>query len=353
MATNLVVRGIVFVITLAIGGAPNLTGPVYPIETFNWLYYAGVLAVTMFFTTFNISLYPVNPWVVGSILLGFAVAAPIAGYFESKRQPDGQAVYCMKRKANRFPGHLLTNLLGAMAAFALWDVVHSVPGVENTFAESLPNANIAFNLLLPVSAAAAVLFVRWQQEDAFRKHDRQHKIDEVNSSCRERNIVGFSLSHRHQQLNFLHLVFVTYVASMSGALLLAHGMQATRVVLSAVSLWLVIAAILATLAFLFACGAPNSRDSRAVYLTFLTGTPAALGGAILWLSCFKADAVRNTAMVAVAGIGYVFYCVEAVFADWARDNRRGRPPLHYFIPMAVAIVIAVLLGIVYFARKVT
>ena len=350
METNLVVPGIVCVITLVIGVAPSLTRPVYPRKTFNLMYYAVVFAFTTCFTTFNIPLYPVNPWVVGSILLGLAVAAPIAGRFESRRQPDGQAVYCTTGKANRFPGHLLTNLLGAMAAFALWGVAHSVPGVANTFAESLPNFNIAFNLMLPVSAAAAYLFVRWQQEDAFRKHDRNHKIDQVNSSDRERKIVGFSLSHWHQRLNFFHLVFVTFVASMSGALLLAHGMQATRVGLPAVSWWLVIAAILATLAFLFACGAPKSRDSRAVYITFLTGTPAALGGAILWLSCFRANAVRDATMVAVAGIGYVIFCVEAVFADWARDNKRGRPPLHYFVPMAVAIVIAVLLGIAYFAK---
>jgi hypothetical protein len=130
---------------------------------------------------------------------------------------------------------------------------------------------------------------------------------------------------------------------------MAYGMQATGIGLPAVS-WLVIAAIFATLGFLFACGLKWSRDNRAVYLTFLTGTPAALGGAIFWLSCFRANAVRDATIVAVAGIGYVAFCVEAVFADWARDNRRGCPPLHYFVPMAVAVVISVLLGIAYFAR---
>jgi hypothetical protein len=348
LATNLVARGIVIVIALAMQAPLSFARPVYPIETYKRIGYA-VFALTACFTTANIPLYPGSPWMVGSILLGLAVAAPIVGCFESRRLPDGQAVYCTTGKANRFPGHLLTNLLGAMAAFALWGVAHSVPGVADTFAKSLPHVDIAFNVMVPVSAAAAFQFIRSQQVDAFRKRDHQHNIDKAKSSVREKEIVGFSLRHRHQELNFFHLVFVTSVASTSGLLLVAHGLQATRVGLPAVS-WLVIAAILATLAFLFACGAPKSRDSRAVYLTFLTGTPAALGGAILWLSCFRASAVKDATMVAVAGIGYVLFCVEGVFADWARDNGRGLPPLHYFVPMAVALVIAVLLGIAYFAR---
>ena len=349
VATNLVVPGIVFFIALVLLYAQNYARPVYPTETYKNLIVA-VSAFTTFFTIFNISLYTLNPWLVGSILLGFAIAAPIAGYFESRRLPDGQDVYCT---TDRFWGHLLTNLLGAMTAFALWGVVHSVPSVADTFVKSLSSVNILFNVMLPLSAVAAFLFVRTQQVDAFRKRDNQHNIDEGKSpdeeSDRENKIVGFSLKHWHQQLNFIHLVFATSVASASGLLLVAHGMQATGIGLPAVS-WLVIAAIFATLGFLFACGLKWSRDNRAVYLTFLTGTPAALGGAILWLSCFRANAVRDATIVAVAGIGYVAFCVEAVFADWARDNRRGCPPLHYFVPMAVAVVISVLLCIAYFAR---
>ena len=345
VATNLVVPGIVFFIALVLLFAQNYARPVYPTETYKNLSVA-VSAFATFFTIFNISLYTLNPWLVGSILLGFAIAAPIAGYFESRRPIDGQDVYCT---TDRFRGHLLTNLLGAMTAFALWGFAHSVPSVADTFVKSLPSVNILFNVMLPLSAVAAFLFVRTQQVDAFRKGDNQHNIDEEQSSLREKEIVGFSLKHWHQQLNFIHLVFATSVASASVVLLMAHGMQATGIGLPAVS-WLVIAAIFATLGFLFACGLKWSRDNRAVYLTFLTGTPAALGGAIIWLSCFRANAVRDATMVAVAGIGYVAFCVEAVFADWARDNRRGCPPLHYFVPMAVAVVISVLLGIAYFAR---
>ena len=114
-----------------------------------------------------------------------------------------------------------------------------------------------------------------------------------------------------------------------------------------ISLPIVVAIVLA-LGFLYACGAPGSRDHRAVYLTFLTGTPAALGGAILWLSWFKNDSLRNAAMVSVAALGYVLYCVLVVFADWARskseDEKGLLPPLHYFVPMGVALVIAVVLG---------
>ncbi|GEM_PF-7103339 len=349
VATNLVVSWIVFFIPIGLLIVQNYARPVYPTERYRDLSVA-VTAFAMFLTHFNISLYTLNPWLVGSTLLGFAIAAPVAGYFESGRTIDGKDVYC---KTDRFRGHLLTNLFGAMTAFFLWGIVHSVPSVANTFVKSLPSVNILFNVMLPLSAVAAFLFVRTQQVDEFRKNDNQHNIDEGKSSDkesdRENKIVGFSLKHWHQQLNFIHLVFATSVASASCLLLMAHGMQATGIGLPAVS-WLVIAAIFATLGFLFVCGLKWSRDNRAVYLTFLTGTPAALGGAIIWLSCFKADAVRDGTMVAVAGIGYVAFCVEAIFADWARDNRRGCPPLHYFVPMAVAVVISVLLGIAYFAR---
>ena len=337
------------VIALVVGAALGLAEPVYPTRTYKGLVYV-VFAVTTYLIIFNIPLYPGNLWVVGSILLGLAVAAPIAGRLESRHPSDGQAVYCTKGEANRFRGHLVTNLCGAMTAFLLWWGARSVPGVAGTFANSLPYFNIAFRGMVPLSGAAAYLFVRWQQEDAFRKADSEHNnIDDEETSSREKKIVGFSLSHWHQRLNFLHLVFVTSVASTSGLFLLVHGMQAARVGLSAVS-WLVIAAIFATLGFLFACGLKWSRDNRAVYLTFLTGAPAALGVAIFWLSWFRDNALRNFMMVAVAGIGYVAFCVEAVFADWARDKGPGRPPLHYFIPMTVSLVIAVFLGIAYFTR---
>jgi hypothetical protein len=81
-----------------------------------------------------------------------------------------------------------------------------------------------------------------------------------------------------------------------------------------------------------------------VYLTFLTGTPAALGGAAIWLSWFQDDRTRNVVAAMVVGVGYVLYCVEAVLT--------GRGPkeqvhLHYFAATGVATILAILLVAMY------
>ena len=81
VATNLVIPGIVMVIALVVGAALGLAEPVYPTRTYKGLVYV-VFAVTTYLIIFNIPLYPGNLWVVGSILLGLAVAAPIAGRLE-------------------------------------------------------------------------------------------------------------------------------------------------------------------------------------------------------------------------------------------------------------------------------
>jgi len=342
-AMNLAACGIVFFVVLVIGAVSTYAKPVYPTKTYKHLFFV-VSAVTAFLFIFKIHLYSCNPWVIGSILLGLAVASPIAGRFESRRH--GQAVY----EANRFRGHLATNIFGAMFAFVVWWGARSVPGVSDTFANSLLGFDPQFRVMFPLSFVVPYVFVRWQQEDAFRKKDSKHEIDEEKESSREKKIVGFSLSHWHQRINFLHLVFATSVASTSGLLLLAHYMKAASDGRPAVPLW-VIGAILFVLGFLFVCGSSWSRNSRAVYLTFLTGTPAALGMAIFWLSWFRANALRNYTMVALASFGYVFFCVEAVQADWARDGKRGCPPLHYFAPMVVALVIAMFLCIAYFSPR--
>jgi hypothetical protein len=109
----------------------------------------------------------------------------------------------------------------------------------------------------------------------------------------------------------------------------------------------VILTILATLSFLYACGAPWSRANKAVYLVFLTGTPAALGGAIIWLSWFRDDVIRDTAAVSIVGIGYVLYCVEVVLATRA-DKKDIH--VHYFAATGVAVVLGGMLGALYLTK---
>lgn len=336
-------------IMLVLKAIEDFAPPVYPVRTYKTLSLV-IFAISTCFTVFHIPLYPaggsVNPWVVAGVLLVLAAASPLLGLLESKCWPNGQAVYStgvLPGTTNRFPGHILTNILGALAAFMFWWVARSTAGFDQ-FVANFPY-NAAFNVMVPLSAAAVFAFVRWQQVDACRD------IDVVASQPdAEAKMAGFSLSHWHQWANVLHLIVATSVATTSFLYLVAHGMlQELHRPPHEVS-WQVIATILATLGFLYACGGPWSRGKRAVYLSFLTGTPAALGGAILWLSWFRDDAIRNTVMVSIVGIGYVLYCVEAVFADWAQEGKDGKPPLHYFAPTAVAVVLAGLLGTVYLAK---
>jgi len=318
--------------------------PIYPANIRNNLIVV-IFTISVFFTVLHIPLYPasgsVNPWMIVSVMLAFAAVPPVVGLAESKYR--GQAVYStgvLPGTTNRFPGHLLTNILGALAAFMFWWVAHSTAGFDQFVAKFPYDA--AFNVMVPLSAVAVFAFVRWQQVDVCQD------IDEVmKSSGTETKITGFSLSHWHQWTNVLHLIAATSIATTSFLYLVTYGMWQARVGHPLAVSWQVIATILATLGFLYACGGAWSRANRAVYLIFLTGTPAALGGAILWLSWFRDDPIRNTMMVSIVGIGYVLYCVEAVLADWAGD---GKPPLHYFAAIAVAVVLAVLLGTVYLAK---
>ena len=81
-----------------------------------------------------------------------------------------------------------------------------------------------------------------------------------------------------------------------------------------------------------------------MYLTFLTGTPAALGAVVFWLSWFRDDVIRNFAVVSIVGIGYVLYCVEAVLASRAQGEKLH---LNYFSALGIAVVLTVLLGALY------
>lgn len=338
-----VITSIVIMVVLKI--IEEKAPPVYPARIHKWLSIA-IFFFTIIFTALHIPLYPaagsVDLWVIVGGLLVFATVSPFAGLLESKYRSDGQAIYStgvLPGTTNRFPGHLLTNVSGAIAAFTFWWVANSTAGFD-LFVAKFPY-DAAFNVMMPLSAVSAFALVRWQQVDACPDVDEAMK-----HSGGEAKIAGFSLSHGHQLANVLHLIITTFIAATSFLYLVAYGMEQAKDGHPLAVSWQVFFTILATLAFLYACGGPWSRANRAVYLTFLTGTPAALGGAILWLSWFRDDAFRNILMVSIVGIGYVLYCVEAVMADWAGD---GKPPLHYFSAIGIAVVLAFLLGAVYFA----
>ncbi len=324
-------------------GIQEALPPAYPQvfqRSIRWLIGAAAIVCTWL----GISLYPVaGPvkfWMVAIGLVAFAAIPPLAGLAESKWARDGQAVFstgAVPGTENRFPGHLLTNILGALAASAFLWVAYSTSGFAE-FVANFPHA-AAFNIMLPLPMIAVFSFVRWQQVNVCPALK-----DEIKLPGWEAKIRGFSLRHWHQTTNVLYLVAVAFLATTTFMYLVAYAMEQAKSTQSLSVSWQVIIAIVIGLGFLYACGMPWSRKNKAVYLTFLTGTPAGLGAAIIWLSWFKSDLFRNIAAASIVVVGYILYCAEVV---WASRTDKKDVHVHYFVAAGIAVILLVMLGALY------
>ncbi len=328
-----------FILQLLLLFGQEFVPPVQPVLIQKTLMYLFAV-IALGFTYLGIPLYPaagpVGPLTVAVGLVAFALVPPFTGLLESKCRLDGESVYSIGRQ---FPGHLLTNILGALASSAFVWVAYSTNGFHE-FVARFPH-DAAFNMMLPLATIVVFSFARWQQVHACP--DIDELVNEKNSDWKVK-ITGSSLRHWHQLTNVLYLIIVTFTATTTFLYLVAYGMEQAKAGQPLAVSWQVILTILVSLSFLYACGGPWSREYRAVYLTFLTGTPAALGAVIIWLSWLRDDAIRNIAAVSIVGIGYVLYCVEAVLASRAQGERLH---LHYFSAAGIAVVLAVLLGALY------
>lgn len=120
------------------------------------------------------------------------------------------------------------------------------------------------------------------------------------------------------------------------------------------------------LVFLLICGSPLLWQHRAVYLTFLTGTPGAIIAAMVWLWLLKSSFTRNLFAVLLVAVGYLLYCVLAVLglvygqsettgATSTSGGGSAGPPrdkveLFYFSAAIFALALTVLLGALYFSN---
>jgi hypothetical protein len=320
--------------------APN----VYPTRIQKTIaFVAGAIALVC--TSTGVALYPAElpsgPITLAIVLVAFALIPPLIGLLESRSKDNGQAIYSTRTlpgTSNRFPGHLLTNLLGALAVSSLVWVAHSTPGFDSFSANF--SDDVAFNIMLPLATIVMFAFARWQQVSACPDIDERVGRD----SNWEESIAGFSLRHWHQTTNVLYLIAATFVATTSVLYLFAYSMNQAKSGQPLQLSWQVVVTAVVVLSFLFACGGPWSREHRAVYLTFLTGTPAALGAVLIWLSLFVANEARNIAALAIVGAGYVLYCAEAVVSSRKRGEKLE---LHYFSATGIAIVLVVLLSALY------
>lgn len=272
--------------------------------------------------------------------LVFAIAPPLLGLVESRRRPDGEAVFSTGRVAgttNRLPGHLIGNLLGALIATGFLVAAASMPGVHD-FIEDYRDS-VALNIALPVAGFVVYLFVRAQQTDACPDIDERVKNDDA----WERGIVGFSLSHWHQVANVVHLIVCTFAVSTTVLYLFAFTIQRSGAGTPLGLSWQLATAMVAVLLFVLWCGVPVQGPDRAVYFTFLTGTPAVLVAILVWFAMLEDGVKRDTTAFAILGSGYAAYCVLAVLGE----RRRGNFQWHYFTGLVLAFLLAVLLTLSY------
>lgn len=309
----------------------------FPKRTSNFFFKA-VGSATLLLTGLNISviglLFQWGPRGVTIALLALAAAPLIAGYAENRLRANGSMVFDLKR----FHGHLLTNIIGAMAASAFVWAALSTPQFDQ-FSRGFSD-EAALNIALPLATAVAIAFVRSEQERNCDGLDLRTASDEV----AEPAIVGYSLRHIHQLLNTIFLATAVFASGATMLYLFAHSISSAKDGQPLdVSLPVVLSIILTVLFFL-ACGLPQSRHSRTVWMTFVTGTPAVLLVTLVWLALFQESVMRNATIVLVVGGGYVAYCIELILAE--RDNG-NTIELHYFSSLIILFVLSMLLGAIY------
>jgi hypothetical protein len=354
-------------------------------DIIQFLFVAGSAVTSLVCTTINFSIGPgalpfsSTVFLVG--LVALAIASPVAGLAEARLRTNTQ-VYV----TSRFPGHLISNILGALAAAAFVFGARQTPGFDEFAAEFKDIA--AFNIVLPMTVIVILAFVRVQQVDKCSGIDQ--KIDDYNAQRRDLTkperkqlrrdidecIMGYSLKHPHQFLNVVFLIGAVFAAATMVLYLFAYTMKQDKLRAPLSFSWQMGAAIILLLLFLCACGFPAawraltelwrarglttsdhlpddshegnaSTGMRAVELTFLTGTPAVLVFVLIWFTLLKADVGRNIAAASIIGVGYLVYTALAVLGS--RRSARDAVRLHYFSAAAFAFVLIVIAGAFYYS----
>ena len=309
------------------------------------------------------SAVPWPTWIVAVVLGVLAVSSPILGVVEHRLSPDRET-YAL----SRFPMHLITNLLGAGVAAGLLVLERQVVRAQASGFDF--SYDFLFNIFLPLSTMTAFVFIRWQQvgfataasgapsnvvietNEAVGSASEAHSRDvpdvpEVGGTASQEDVMfENSLDRWHQLANFLHLSLVIFVVTTTLLHLLAYSIYAAKAGSPLEFTWQAASAICCGLAFLLACGTPWASKDRGVYLTFLTGTPAALSATVMSLAMFQASEGRNIATFCIVLLSYAIY-VHLVLRDVkARGEMVER---HYYAAFTIAVVLATLLAGFYLA----
>lgn len=269
-------------------------------------------------TLFEKSLYPAAwnlSWFKTGIALAFlGILPPIAGLVEARLGGDPQIF-----QSDRFPEHLTTNLASVLAATALLGLIRSISGFTNSIADEA-----ALNCVLPMATLSAFAYVQWQQREV---------------------LTGYSLSHLHQLANFVFLTAVWFTAATTVLYLFAFAIRQAQRGEPLPYSWRIGVAMVFSVGFFYLCGLVEwSPPVRAMNLTFLTGTPAALAAVLVFLSLLTPSTGQNRFAIAFASVGYILYTVEVIFAS--RGAGEGLS-LYYFMPGVFALLLALLAGTLY------
>lgn len=291
---------------------------------------------------FGIAAYPaglpVATWTLGLVFLALAVASPLLGLLENRfRSPT--IAYSLHRTAS----HLVTNVLGAGLATASVALARRFPG---TSLDSLGFSNdVIFNVFLVVSMVIVIYFVYGQQvgpEVSLHNEDDNGPSD----AAEEQRQFEFSMLRWNQISNVLFLITVTFVAITSFLYVLAATMLQARRGTPLEFSWEAAVTIGLALLFTLACGLPGARNDQSVFLTFLTGTPALLVTAILWVSFFNDSFGRNAFAFGSTSAAYAAYVGLVV---WDLYDRGEAPQPHFFAALILAALLAVLMVGLYFS----
>lgn len=331
-------------------------------------------AVSLYCTWIGFSLgpgaLPFSPIYFAVGLLLVALAAPIIGILEQRHAPPGKPIF----DQSRFWPHFISNFLGAIVVSAFILLARSTPGFDD-FVHNF-EGNAAFNIVLPMTVLVIFAFVRVQQLDHCSRLDRLVRQEGNWQEC----IRGYSLRHIHQFLNTLYLIFATFAAATMILYLFGYSVRRAKVSSPLPFTWQLGAAMIVLILFLLSCAlaqlkvlllrvtktspylaklsakvkemveADKDRESsgmRAVYLTFLTGTPATLVVMLIWFALLQESVRRNIAATLIIGGGYLLY--TAVVVSEVSGDDGGKVRLHYFSAAAFATVLVVLAGALYYS----
>lgn len=299
----------------------------------------GITAITLFLTfTTRVPAYPaaipLPLWSLAACFIAIALTSPMLGLLENRIRAPKVAY-----NPDSLPIHILTNLLGALLATATVGLARRFPG---TSADALRFSNDeSFAVFLPLSMLVVLYFAYAQQDTSTTSATHA-----ATTAAADQKKYENSLLRWHQFANVLHLIIMTFVATTSFLYVLTVSMLHSRAgqplpftIESALTLTLAIC-------FVLACGLPRARNSRSVYLTFLTGTPAILCVCILWISFFQDSLSRNVFAFSVTTLAYATYVTLVVLDLRARGEQ---PRAHYFTALSFAILLALLIVGIYFS----